>query len=116
MRNVEMLKYKGYTGHIEVDLESNLLHGRVLDIKDVITFEGVTIDEVKQAFYDSVDDYLDFCAETGDEPDKPFSGKLPFRTTPENHRLIYLAAAKTGKSINSWMDEILTQKAKQITV
>jgi predicted HicB family RNase H-like nuclease len=42
MRNVEMLKYKGYTGHIEVDLESNLLHGRVLNIKDVITFEGAT--------------------------------------------------------------------------
>ena len=63
-----MLKYKGYTGQIEVDTESNLLHGRVLDIKDVITFEGVTIDEVKQAFYDSVDDYLDFCAETKDEP------------------------------------------------
>jgi predicted HicB family RNase H-like nuclease len=62
---------QGYTGHIEVDLESNLLHGRVLDIKDVITFEGATIDEVKQAFYDSVDDYLDFCAETGDESDKP---------------------------------------------
>jgi len=71
---LNILAEQGYTGHIKVDLESNLLHGRVLGIKDVITFEGATIDEVKQAFfdsYDSVDDYLDFCAETGDEPDRP---------------------------------------------
>jgi predicted HicB family RNase H-like nuclease len=108
-----MLSYKGYTGHIEVDLDANILHGRVLDIKDTITFEGKTIEEVRQAFQDSIDDYLEFCAELGDEPNKPFSGKLPFRTTSDRHRLIYLAATKAGKSINAWMDDVLTQSAKQ---
>jgi len=108
-----MLSYKGYTGHIEVDLDADILHGRVLDIKDVVTFEGKTIEEAKQAFQDSVDDYLEFCAELGDEPDKPFSGKLPFRTTPDHHRLIYLAATQAGKSINAWMDDILTESATQ---
>jgi predicted HicB family RNase H-like nuclease len=85
----------------------------VLDIKDVITFKGETVEEARQAFHDSVDDYLEWCEELGEEPDKPFSGKLPFRTTPEHHRKIFIAATKAGKSINAWMDEVLTKAADQ---
>ncbi len=108
-----MLTYKGYTAQIEVDTEAALLHGRVLDIKDVVTFKGKTVEELRQAFEDSVDDYLEFCAELGEEPDKPFSGKLPFRTSPEHHRKIFLAATQAGKSINAWMDEVLIKAAEQ---
>ena len=61
----QMLNYKSYTGSIEISVEDGVLHGCVLDIKDVITFEGTTIEEVKQAFQDSVDDYLEFCQEMG---------------------------------------------------
>jgi predicted HicB family RNase H-like nuclease len=107
------LTYKGYTGQIEIDLDADILHGRVLDVKDIVTFEGKTIEEIRQAFQDSVDDYLEFCSELGEEPDKPFSGKLPFRTTPDHHRLIYLAATKAGKSINAWMDDVLASAASQ---
>lgn len=57
----------------------------------------------------SVDDYLEWCAELGEEPDKPFSGKIPFRTTTERHHQIYLAAKKANKSINSWMDDVLAE-------
>ena len=60
-----MLNYKSYTGSIETSVEDGVLHGCVLDIKDVITFEGTTIEELKQAFQDSVDDYLEFCQEMG---------------------------------------------------
>ncbi|NJP12137.1 MAG: type II toxin-antitoxin system HicB family antitoxin [Leptolyngbyaceae cyanobacterium RU_5_1] len=104
-----MLNYKGYTGVIEVDVETGMLSGYVLDIKDVVTFKGKTVEEARQAFQDSVDDYLEFCDELGEEPDKPFSGKLPFRTTPERHRQIFVAAKKAGKSINAWMDEVLAE-------
>ncbi|RUR72623.1 antitoxin HicB [Chlorogloeopsis fritschii PCC 6912] len=108
-----MFTYKGYTGQLEIDTEENILCGRVIDIKDVITFQGETVEEARQAFEDSVDDYLEWCEESGEEPNKPFSGKLPFRTTPENHRKIFIAASKAGKSINGWMDEILTKAAEQ---
>ena len=108
-----MLKYKGYTGLVEIDFDSKLLCGRVIDIKDVVTFQGVTLDEVQQTFQDSIDDYLEFCAELEIEPDKPFSGKLPFRTSPEHHRKIYLAASQAGKSINAWMDEVLLDAAER---
>jgi predicted HicB family RNase H-like nuclease len=109
-----MLNYKGYAGHMEVDDEAGIIFGRVLDIRDVITFTGNTVAEAKQAFQDSVDDYLEFCQELGQEPDKTFSGKLPFRTTPDRHRQLYLAATKSGKSINAWMDETLTQAAETL--
>jgi predicted HicB family RNase H-like nuclease len=108
-----MMSYKGYTAVIEVDIEAGILFGRVLDINDVITFKGKTVDEAREEFYKSVDDYLAFCEDLGEEPDKSFSGKLPFRTTPENHRKIFVAAKKTGKSINAWMDEVLTFAAEK---
>ncbi|MEL6910668.1 MAG: type II toxin-antitoxin system HicB family antitoxin [Cyanobacteria bacterium J06643_13] len=107
------MKYKGYTAHIEIDETAGILFGKVLDIKDVITFKGTTVAELETEFHNSVNDYLEWCAELGEEPDKPFSGKLPFRTTPENHRQIYLAAKKANKSINAWMDEVLSAEVKQ---
>ena len=107
------MKYKGYTAQIEIDEKAEILFGKVLDIKDTITFQGNTVKELEQEFHNSVDDYLEWCGELGEEPDKPFSGKLPFRTTPENHRQIYLAAKKANKSINAWMDDVLQEQAHQ---
>ncbi|MEC4803575.1 MAG: type II toxin-antitoxin system HicB family antitoxin [Jaaginema sp. PMC 1079.18] len=109
-----MLTYKGYTGHLEVDTESNLLFGQVLDVKDVITFQGKTVEEAQQAFKDSIDDYLEFCEELGVSPEKPFSGKFHFRTTPETHRKITIAATQAGQSINSWMEKILSEAADNV--
>jgi predicted HicB family RNase H-like nuclease len=109
-----MLHYKGYSGQIEIDTESGILFGRVLDIRDVVTFKGETVAEVKQAFEESIDDYLEFCQTLGQEPNKPFSGKLPFRTTPDHHHRIFLAAAKAQKSINAWMDDVLVKAADEI--
>lgn len=109
-----MMTYNGYTASVEVDVEAGILFGQVLDINDVITFKAKTVDEARQEFQNSVDDYLAFCKELGEEPDKPFSGKLPFRTTPEHHRKIFIAAKKAGKSINAWMDEILTVAADKV--
>lgn len=108
-----ILMYKGYTGSLEIDVEANLLFGRVLDLTDVITFQGTTVEEARQAFHDSVEDYLDYCAELGQEPERPFSGKLLFRTTPERHRRIFVAASRQAKSINAWIDEVLAEAADQ---
>ncbi|WP_207714341.1 type II toxin-antitoxin system HicB family antitoxin [Scytonema sp. UIC 10036] len=108
------MTYKGYTASLEIDLEAGIIFGRVLDINDVVTFKGKTVEEARQEFQKSVDDYLAFCEDLGEEPDKPFSGKLPFRTTPERHRKIFLAASKAGKSINAWMDEVLSSAADKV--
>lgn len=108
-----MLTYKGYAAKIDINLEGECLHGRVLDINDTVTFEGKTVEDIKRQFHRSVDEYLEHCKETGQQPDKPFQGKIAFRTTPETHRAIYLAATQAEMSINAWMDEVLNQAARR---
>ncbi len=66
-----MLEYKGYRGRVELDSDARLFHGEVVETRDVITFQGTNVDELEQAFRDSLDDYLEFCAERSEEPDKP---------------------------------------------
>lgn len=105
------MKYKGYFGRVEYDEEAEIFFGWVINIDDVITFESESAKEIKQAFQDSVDDYLEFCTELGKEPNKPYSGKFIFRTTPELHEQIAIAAAKQDKSINTWVEEVVKQAA-----
>jgi len=71
--NEQRLEYKGYQGSVEVSLEDSVLHGRVLCIDDLVTFEAQTPDGLRQAFKQQVDEYLVFCEEEGVVPDKPFS-------------------------------------------
>jgi len=71
-----MMEYKGYFAKVEFDDDANIFHGEVINLSDVITFEGETVKELKQAFKDSVEDYLDFCAKRGEDPEKPYSGKF----------------------------------------
>jgi predicted HicB family RNase H-like nuclease len=102
-----MLTYKGYSGRAEYDDESGLLHGEVLDLRDVITFQAKSVDELEAAFRDSIDDYLEFCKERGEEPDKPFSGRLMLRLRPDLHRKVYVRAQNEGKSLNQWISDRL---------
>ena len=66
-----MIEYKGYRGRAEIDFDAGLIHGQVVGIRDVITFQGATVEEARQAFRDSVDDDLAFCAERGEAPEEP---------------------------------------------
>lgn len=68
------MEYKGYVGKVEFDDDAEIFHGEVLDTRDVITFQGKSVGELRQAFRDSIDDYLAFCEQRGESPDKPFSG------------------------------------------
>ncbi|WP_168120825.1 type II toxin-antitoxin system HicB family antitoxin [Paenibacillus sp. HB172176] len=108
-----LLEYKGYVGKIEIDFDAQILHGEVMYLRDVITFQGVTTEEVQQAFRDSVDDYLEFCESEGEEPEKPFSGKFIVRLTAEQHRLVSIAALSAGSSINAWVTEHLSRDAEK---
>ncbi len=104
-----MLRYKGYHGNVAFDEEAGLFHGEVVDLRDVITFQGKSVDELQQAFHDSVDDYLDFCQQRGEDPDKPFTGRLMLRLPTEVHRSVYVRAKKEGKSLNEYITEKLSQ-------
>jgi predicted HicB family RNase H-like nuclease len=108
-----MMKYKGYEAIVEFDDEAEIFHGEVINTRDVITFQGCSIDELKQAFYDSVEDYLDFCRERKEEPDKPFSGNFQVRINPDLHRKITTQAKKEGQSLNSWIEKCLLYKVQE---
>jgi len=104
-----MMEYKGYYAQVVFDDDANVFHGEVINLRDVITFEGETVDELRQAFQDSVDDYLKFCAERGENPKKPYSGKLMVRVDPKLHKRVAIEARKRGVSINSLVGEALSK-------
>lgn len=105
------MQYKGYVAHIEFDAEANIFHGEVINTRDVITFQGASVAELKKAFAESVEDYLSFCKERGEEPDKPFSGRFTVRLSPDQHKKIILAAEKAGKNVDSWVSDALADAA-----
>ena len=102
-----MLMYKGYIGHVEFDDEADIFYGEVINTRDVITFQGKSATEIKKAFRESVDDYLNFCDKRNEEPDKPFSGKFNLRIDPELHKQVYIAARQHKLSLNQWITEAI---------
>src|SRR6056297_1918535 len=102
-----MMEYKGYFARVEFDDKANIFHGEVINLRDVITFEGESVDELRKAFADSVEDYLEFCAERGEDPEKPYSGKFLVRVEPELHKTLAIKARKKGKSLNTWIHDTL---------
>jgi predicted HicB family RNase H-like nuclease len=101
------MEYKGYLSRVAFDDKANIFHGEVINIRDVITFQGQSVDELRRAFEDSVEDYLAFCAEHGEEPNRPFSGRFTVRLSPEQHRRVILAAEKAGEGVDRWVAEVL---------
>jgi predicted HicB family RNase H-like nuclease len=109
-----MMEYKGYIGHVEFDDDAEIFHGEVINTRDVITFQGKTVEEIKQAFRDSVKDYLEYCAKLDQQPEKPFTGKFMLRIPPDLHRKIFVAAKQSGESINAWIKEQLTHSVERV--
>lgn len=98
------LKYKGYTGSVEYSEEDKCLYGTVQGMmKDAITYEGQTVEQLTEDFEGAVDDYLKLCEEKGIAPRKPYSGVLNVRLTPEIHSSAALAASKEGITLNAFI-------------
>lgn len=102
-----MMRYKGYIGQVDYDSEAKLFHGQVIGLKDIITFQGTTAQEIEAAFKDSIDDYLAWCKERGEKPEKTYSGKFNVRVTPEIHANLAIEAAKRNVSLNDIIIEKL---------
>ena len=102
------MTYKGYIGTVEYSEEDECLFGRIAGISDIITYEGESVAEIRQAFEESVDDYLKHCAEIGKEPNKPYSGKVVLRIDPSLHARLAVKAQASGKSLNQYATEVLS--------
>jgi len=105
------MQHQDYVARVEYDEEADLFHGEVANLRDVVTFQGRSVTELKRAFRDSIEDYLAFCASRGREPARPMSGKFVVRVEPDVHARVAAAAARDGKSMNSWVAEALERAA-----
>lgn len=106
-----MNKYRGYSAQVEYDGDDEIFVGHLAGIKDIVSFHGATVTELKQNFHEAVDHYLEVCEKLGEKPQKPYSGRLMLRLMPEIHAAIAMTAEAHGKSINQWANEILSREA-----
>jgi len=107
------MTYKGYEAIVEYDADAEIFHGEVANLRDVITFLGKSVAELKKAFAGSVEDYLEFCKERGEDPEKPFSGRFVVRTDPSLHKDVSMAARREGVSLNKWISSTLEKALRR---
>lgn len=97
------LTYKDYIGTVEFDAENEVFFGAVYGINDLINFEGQSVQELKRAFEEAIDDYLETCEILGKEPNKIYKGSFNVRVTTELHRQSALLAARKKISLNDFV-------------
>lgn len=107
------MSYKGYAAKIEYSDEDQCFVGHIAGIQDIVGFHGESVTELREAFVEAVDDYLETCARLNRAPQKPYSGKLMLRIPPEVHAAVAIAAEVSGKSINQWATETFTEAVQQ---
>lgn len=103
------MNYKGYAARIEYSDEDGCFIGHIAGIRDVVGFHAESVRELREAFEESVDDYLVTCEKAGRAPQKPYSGKLMLRVPPEVHARAAMMAEAHGMSINQWAADILSK-------
>ena len=101
------MTHNGYTARIEFDERDNIFVGRLLGMSDIVSFHADNVPDLRAAFIEAVDDYLDTCAKLGKTPEKPASGKMMLRVPPEIHGAALVAAQASGKSLNQWAADVL---------
>ena len=111
---MDFLEYKGYKGSVEYSKEDNCLFGKVQGMgRDLIAYEGQTLDELRKDFEAGVDSYLEGCKADGVQPTKPYSGKLNLRMSSELHSRVAAFVAATGITINEFINRAINNELKK---
>lgn len=97
---MKTFSYKGYEGTVEVDVDQDVCRGKILFIRDLVTYVADSPRLLRAAFQEAVDDYLATCETIGRQPEKPFRGSFNVRTQPEKHRDAALRAVRDGVTLN----------------
>lgn len=106
MKN-NQLKHLGYTGSLEVSLEDDCMHGKILFINDLITYEAESVSGITAAFEEAVDQYLKYCKETNSPANRPFSGSFNVRISPDLHKAAAMQAASNGQTLNEFIKDAI---------
>ncbi len=104
-----MMQYKGYIAKVEHDPDAMIFHGSVVGIRDVVTFQSDTAKGLQREFQASVEDYIAFCRQRGESPDKPASGRFVARVDSELHQSLSAIAAGSNRSLNDVVAAFLAE-------
>ena len=102
--------YKDYIGSVHYSADDEIFFGKIEGINDSISFEGSSVSELKAAFQEAVEDYIELCQLNGKEPEKTYKGSFNIRIRPELHKQ---AAQKTlieRKSLNQYIEDAIEEK------
>jgi predicted HicB family RNase H-like nuclease len=110
------IQYEGYAASVSLDADQDLLVGRVIGIRDTIVFHATSVEGLKKAFAESLEDYLEYCEEEGIAPAKPYSGNFSVRMEPSVHQRVEKAAAVQGLSMNEWIVRSITRALDEGTM
>lgn len=108
------MSYKGFAARIDYDDDDGVFFGRAVGISDGSGFHADSVSDLRKAFRDAVDDYLETCAKVGKTPQKPYSGNVMLRIDPELHARAALAAELAGKSLDQWGQDVLRRATENI--
>jgi len=105
-----MLKYKDFYGSVEYSAADECFFGKIIGTTDLVTFEGNSVNNLKKAFADAVEDYLILCKEAGKEPQKVFKGSFNIRISPELHKTAAAIANREGISLNAFVERAIFEE------
>jgi predicted HicB family RNase H-like nuclease len=112
MTAANTMSYNGYFARVEFDADDGLFVGHLAGVNDVVGFHAESVTGLVKAFHEAVDDYVATCERAGKTPEKPYSGNVMFRISPEVHARAAMAAQLAGKSLNQWGEEALAAAAE----
>lgn len=101
------LKYKGFVGSVQFSADDEAFYGKLEGINDLVTFEANTVEDLKNAFHEAVEDYVTLCKEAGKDPNKSYKGSFNVRIRPDLHRKAALKSIELGVSLNQFVEEAL---------
>ena len=103
----DLIQYKGYSCRPEYSADDHIFFGRIIGIRDVVYFQSENAKDIEKEFHEAVDDYLEFCAEVGKEPQKEYSGMFNVRISPELHRKVSIYAQAEGVTLNKAVEQAI---------
>ena len=112
---MDYLEYKGYKGSVEYSKQDDCLFGKVQGLsKELIAYEGNTLEELRHDFEEGVDSYLEYCRAEGVESAKPYSGKLNLRMPSELHSRVAAFVSASGTTINDFINKAIVNELKHV--
>ena len=109
----DTMKYKGYFGSVHYNDNDKVFYGKLEFIRALVSYEGTDVVSLRAAFEEAVDEYFEFCKETGKQPEKPFKGSFNIRLDPALHQRLVSHAMDEGKTLNAFIKDILEKSTTE---